>query len=163
MLDKTTDLKIKFANLLSIPYLRKKLGVSVGYSDHTKNDIAAISAASLGVTMIEKHFTLNKKMKGPDHKASLEPKEFKEMVKKIRMVEVMLGKYGKEIQKCEYKNIKIAKKNIVAKYKIKKGEIFTSDNLTAKRPYVNFSPSKIDKVLGKKARKIFYENEKIII
>ena len=153
----------KFTNLLSIPYLKNKLGVNVGYSDHTKNDTAAIASAGLGVTMIEKHFTLNKQMKGPDHKASLEPNEFKEMVKKIRVVEEMLGSYGKEIQKCEYKNIKIAKKNIVAKNKIKKGEKFTFKNITAKRPYGNLSPSKIDKVLGKKAKKMFNENEKIIL
>ena len=153
----------RFANLLSISFLKNKLGLNIGYSDHTKCDTAAIAAASLGITMIEKHFTLNKKMKGPDHKASLEPKEFKEMVRKIRIVEEMLGKYNKEIQQCEIKNIKIAKKNIVAKKNINKGEKFTLENITAKRPYRNFGPSKIDMILGKKAKRTFIENEKIIL
>ena len=103
----------RFANLLSIPYLKNKLGINIGYSDHTKSDIAAIASASLGITMIEKHFTLSRKMKGPDHKASLEPREFKEMVRKIRIVEEMLGTYNKFIQKCEIKKHKNCKKRIL--------------------------------------------------
>ena len=114
----------RFANLLSISFLKNKLGLNIGYSDHTKSDIAAIASASLGITMIEKHFTLSRKMKGPDHKASLEPREFKEMVRKIRIVEEMLGTYNKFIQKCEIKKHKNCKKNIVAKKKIIKGEKF---------------------------------------
>ena len=152
-----------YANLLSIPYLRKKLSLNIGYSDHTEDDIAPVVAVSLGATMIEKHFTLNNKMKGPDHKMSLMPYEFKKMVNKIRIAEKMLGKYNKEIQVCEIKNVKIVKKNIVAKKKINKGEKFTLKNITAKRPYFNLSPSKIDHVLNKKAKKTFLENERIIL
>jgi sialic acid synthase SpsE len=153
----------KYANLLSIPYLKNKLKLNIGYSDHTEGNIAPVIAASLGATMIEKHLTLNNKINGPDHKMSLEPKAFKKMVNKIRTAENMLGKYNKIIQKCEIKNIKIIKKSIVAKNLIKIGEKFSLNNITAKRPYINIAPSKIDNVLGKRAKRVFNKNSNIIL
>ncbi|WP_415272001.1 N-acetylneuraminate synthase family protein [Candidatus Pelagibacter sp. Uisw_121] len=107
----------KFANLNAIKTLEKEFQLNVGYSDHTAGILAPIIAASLGAKVIEKHITLNKKLKGPDHKASLNPIEFKKMVKQIRKLETMMGNGKKVLQKCEIKNMLIARKSIVAKKK----------------------------------------------
>ena len=160
-----TDYPVEYgyANILSVKYLSKNLGLNVGYSDHTSGVLAPVIAVSLGASIIEKHFTLNQKMKGPDHQASLNPKNFKIMCDYIRNTEVLMGKEEKKIQKCEQKNIKIAKKNIVAKKDIEKGERFTLYNITAKRPYIFLSPDKIDQIINKKAKKKIKINEKIKI
>jgi|TARA_B100001964_G_scaffold181599_1_gene200828 N-acetylneuraminate synthase len=153
----------KYANLKCIGNLSKQLKINIGYSDHTKGIIAPLIAASKGARVIEKHFTLNKKMKGPDHKASLEPREFKEMVKNLRDYELMCGDGEKKIQKCELKNINIARKSIVAKLLIKKNEKFTYRNLTAKRPGDGLNPMIIENLINKKSKKTFYPDEQIKI
>ncbi len=142
----------QFANLKCIKTLSKQFKLPVGYSDHTPGVIAPIIAVSFGAKMIEKHFTLNKRMPGPDHKASLEPHEFSQMVKNIRNYEIMIGDGVKKIEKCEKKNIKIARKSIIAKNYIKKGEKFSKNNLTTKRPGYGLSPLKIKNLIGKKSR-----------
>jgi len=149
----------KYANIKSITTLRNELGLHIGYSDHTKGILASIIAASLGAQIIEKHLTLNTKMRGPDHSASLDPITFKRMCRKIREVELLLGNGKKEIQNCELRNIKIAKKSIVARTDIKKGEKITRKNITAKRPYNGISPEFIDLFINKKAQISFKKND----
>ena len=142
--------------------LRKEFGVEVGYSDHTKGIEVPIAAVALGATMIEKHFTLNRTLPGPDHKASLEPDELKAMVGAIRNIEKALGGDGtKHVSDSERKNIAIARKSIVANRDIKAGEFFTEENLTVKRPGSGISPMRWEEVLGKKAKKDFNEDELI--
>tara|TARA_B100000945_G_C20375689_1_gene594444 strand:- start:383 stop:1456 length:1074 start_codon:yes stop_codon:yes gene_type:complete len=150
-----------FANLNCIKTLSEEFKIPVGYSDHTKGIVAPIIAVSLGAKMIEKHFTLSNKMSGPDHKASLEPQEFSKMVKYIRDFEVMSGNGIKELQECERKNIKIARKSIIAKNFIKKGEKFSTLNLTTKRPGNGLSPLKIKNLIGKKSRFYFKPDDLI--
>jgi N,N'-diacetyllegionaminate synthase len=142
----------KDANLLCVKTLSKHFKLVTGYSDHTLGVISPLIAVSFGSMIIEKHFTLSKKMKGPDHKASLEPHEFAEMMKLIRNFEVLKGNGIKIPQKGEKKNIPIARKSIVAKINIKKGEKFSLKNLTVKRPGNGISPMKIDKILNKKSK-----------
>ena len=153
----------KYANLKCIENLSKNLQINIGYSDHTKGTIAPVIAASKGARIIEKHFTLSKKMKGPDHIASLEPQEFSEMVKNLRTFELMYGNGEKKVEKCELKNINIARKSIVAKYLIKKNEKFTYQNLTAKRPGNGMSPMMIKKLINKKSKKTFFPDQQIKI
>ena len=114
--------------------MEKEFHVEVGYSDHTLGIEVPIAAVALGAKVIEKHITLNKKLKGPDHKASLNPIEFKKMVKQIRKLETMMGNGKKVLQKCEIKNMLIARKSIVAKKNIKQGQLFSNLNLGIKRP-----------------------------
>lgn len=133
----------------------------VGYSDHTKGIIVPIAAVALGATVIEKHFTLNRNMEGPDHKASLEPDELKDMVSAIRNIEKALGNGKKTVSESERKNIAIARKSIVAACPIKKGDVLTEDNLTVKRPGTGISPMQWEKVIGSKAIKDFAEEEMI--
>lgn len=149
----------KFANLKCIQTLQNNFKLNTGYSDHTSGTLAPIIAVSLGAKIIEKHLTINKKMSGPDHKASIEGKEFAEMTKNIRSYEKMIGTGFKDIQKCELKNMKIAKKSIVAKKKILKGEIFGFNNLTAKRPVGGRKPSKLFKYIGKKSKKNYDKDD----
>ena len=139
----------KYANLQCIKTLSDQFKINVGYSDHTSGIIAPVIAASFGAKIIEKHFTLSNKMKGPDHKASLEPDKFKEMVDLIRDFTTLKGNGIKELQQCEIKNLNIARKSIVAKKIIKKKERFTLDNLTVKRPGNGISPMQIKKLLNK--------------
>jgi N,N'-diacetyllegionaminate synthase len=149
-------------NLRSIEFLKEELKTKqVGYSDHSTSVIAPAIAVSLGAKIIEKHFTINKDMKGPDHKASLNPKELKLMIKNIRETEMMLGKKKKIISKRELDNAKIARKSIVANINILKGEIFTEKNLTTKRPGTGISPTQWLKIIGKRAKKNFKINESI--
>ena len=139
----------------------KELDVKFGYSDHTLGIEVDLAAVALGACCIEKHFTLNCNLEGPDHKASLEPYELKQMVKKIRNIETALGVSLKKPSSSEMKNINIIRKSIVAKTKINKGEIFTEKNLTTKRPGTGISPMKWDEILGTKAIKNYDEDELI--
>ena len=140
-------------NLKSIIKLKKKFRLKVGYSDHSTVKLAPLVALGIGCEIIEKHITLNKKMSGPDHKASLEPKEFKDMVNSIRISERMLGNGKKVPTKIELKNKNLVRKSLIAKTKIKKGEKFTKYNLTTKRPALGLSPLSYKKFLGMKSKK----------
>ena len=159
----TTEYPAPFesVNLRAMNTLREKFGTKVGYSDHTVGFEAAVAAVVLGASVIEKHFTLNHNMEGPDHKASLEPEEFEVMVNNIRLIEKALGDGVKQPAEAEKKNIAIARKSIVAAKDIKKGEIFTEDNITVKRPGSGISPMKWFEVLGTEAVKDFGEDELI--
>lgn len=149
-------------NLKAMDALRNEFGVEVGYSDHTKGIEVPIAAVALGATVIEKHFTLDRTLPGPDHKASLEPDELKAMVSAIRNIEKAVGGDGaKHVSESERKNIAIARKSIVAACDIKAGEIFTEENLTVKRPGSGISPMRWEEVLGLKAKKDFNEDELI--
>lgn len=150
-------------NLNVLQTLKQEFGCDVGYSDHTKGIIIPIAAVSLGAKVIEKHFTLSRKMKGPDHLASLEPSELKEMVEAIRTVELALGSNEKIVTNSEKKNISIARKSIVAKRKISKGELLTENNITTKRPGTGLSPMEWNKVINTTAIEDFDEDELIRI
>lgn len=146
-------------NLRAMTTLKDEFKVEVGYSDHTKGIEVPIAAVALGATVIEKHFTLDRNMEGPDHKASLEPDELKAMVSAIRHIEQALGSGHKTVSESERKNITIARKSIVAACDIKAGEIFTEENLTVKRPGNGISPMKWEEVIGLKAIRNFAEDE----
>ena len=148
-------------NMNAMLTLKAKFNLPVGYSDHTQGIEIPIMAAAMGAEIIEKHFTLDKNMEGPDHKASPEPDELKQMVKAIRNVEKAFGNGKKEPQPAEIKNIAIARKSIIAKCNIKKGEIFTEKNLTTKRPGNGISPMKWDEIVGTVATKDYLEDELI--
>lgn len=150
-------------NLKAMLEIQDRFGVQVGYSDHTQGIEVPIAAVALGATVIEKHFTLDKNMEGPDHKASLEPDELKAMVRAIRNIEQALGSEHKTISESERKNIEIARKSIVAACPIRKGEIFTEENLTVKRPGNGISPMQWLDVIGKTAVKNFEEEEMIVL
>ena len=150
-------------NLKAMLEIGEKFGVQVGYSDHTKGIEVPIAAVALGATVIEKHFTLDKNMEGPDHKASLEPEELKAMVSAIRNIELALGIGHKTISESERKNIEIARKSIVSACPIKKGEMFTEENLTVKRPGTGISPMRWNEIVGQTARKDFEEEEMIVL
>lgn len=150
-------------NLLAMKTMRKAFGLPVGYSDHTLGIEIPIAAAALGATIIEKHFTLDRSMPGPDHKASLEPHELKSMVLAIRNIEKARGNGFKKPSLSELKNREIARKSIVAAKGIKRGEIFTGENLTLKRPGTGLSPIEWDRVMGKTAIRDFKEDELIEI
>ena len=148
-------------NLKAMLTIGKELEINFGYSDHTLGIEVDIAAVAMGAKCIEKHFTLSCNMKGPDHKASLEPDQLKEMVKAIRNIERALGSNIKKPSKSELPNIQIARKSIVAKTKIKKGDILRENNITVKRPGGGISPMKWDNVLGTKATKDYNEDELI--
>ena len=150
-------------NLEAMDALRKEFGVEVGYSDHTKGIEVPIAAVALGATVIEKHFTLDKNMDGPDHKASLEPDELKAMVSAIRNIEQAIGTGVKTASASEKKNIGVVRKSIVAACPIKKGDTFTEENLTVKRPGTGISPMRWEEVIGKKATKDYEEDELIAL
>ncbi|MDI6688681.1 MAG: N-acetylneuraminate synthase family protein, partial [Desulfobacterales bacterium] len=135
--------------------------VNVGYSDHTSGIEAPIAAVAMGATVIEKHFTLDKNMEGPDHKASLEPHELKAMVHAIRNIEKALGSGVKNPSPSELKNKPIARKSIVAARDIRKGESFTEENLTVKRSGTGISPMRWDEIIGQGAQKDYEEDELI--
>ena len=151
----TTDYPapLKDLNLNYLKYLKKKFKTKIGYSDHTIEKNIPITAVAIGAEVIEKHFTLSRKMKGPDHKSSLEPKELKQMIEYIRETETSLGLKKKFLTKSEKKNRIIIRKSIVASSKIKKGSKFTKNNITVKRPGSGLSPMKFFKILGKKAKR----------
>lgn len=150
-------------NLKAMDALRKEFGVEVGYSDHSKGIEVPIAAVALGASVIEKHFTLDRNLEGPDHKASLEPNELKAMVKAIRHVEQAIGDGHKKVSESERKNIAIARKSIVAACPIKKGERLTEQNLTVKRPGTGLSPMRWEEVIGTFATKDYEEDELIAL
>ena len=150
-------------NLSAMKTMKEKLNVEVGYSDHTLGIEVSIAAVAMGATVIEKHFTLDKNMNGPDHKASLMPEELKQLVKSIRIIEKSIGNGIKNPSKSEIKNLDIVRKSIVANREIKKGEMFTNDNLACKRPGTGISPMKWDEIIGKKAIRDFKEDEMITL
>ena len=151
----------KDANLLAMNDLAEQFGLPVGYSDHTLGIEADIAAAALGACVIEKHFTLDKTLAGPDHKASLDPAELQAMVKAIRNTELALGDGKKHVTESEAKNKAVARKSIVAKRAIAQGETYTAENLTVKRPGDGISPMRWYDVLGTKAKRDFAEDEQI--
>ena len=148
-------------NLRAMVTIGKELDIKFGYSDHTLGIEVDIAAVAMGANCIEKHFTLDCNMEGPDHKASLEPNELKAMVVAIRNIELALGKNIKKPSKSELLNIQIVRKSIVAKTVIKKGEIFSEKNLTTKRPGGGTNPMKWDVIIGTKATKDYNEDELI--
>jgi len=148
-------------NLKAMLSIEKELGVEIGYSDHTLGIEIPIAAVALGAKIIEKHFTLDRKMEGPDHKASLEPNELKAMVTGIRNIELALGDGIKKASKSEKKNILIARKSIVSISSIKIGDVFTEENISVKRPGNGISAMKWYDVLGTKADKNYKEDELI--
>lgn len=150
-------------NLKAMLEIGEKFGVQIGYSDHTRGIEVPIAAVALGATIIEKHFTLDKNMEGPDHKASLEPDELKFMVSAIRNIEQALGTGHKIISESERKNMEVARKSIVAAFPIKEGELLTEDNLTVKRPGNGISPMRWNEVIGTAAIKDFDEDELITL
>ncbi|MEY8414984.1 N-acetylneuraminate synthase [Tissierella praeacuta] len=154
---------MKDVNLNAMNTIKEAFKVEVGYSDHTLGIEVPIAAVALGATVIEKHFTLDKNMEGPDHRASLEPNELKELVKCIRNIEMALGDGLKKLTESEAKNITIVRKSIVAGRNIKKGEAFTIENLEIKRPGNGISPMKLDEVIGKLAIRDYEEDELIEI
>ncbi len=150
-------------NLVAMLTIRDAFKVKVGYSDHTVGIEISIAAAALGATVIEKHFTLDKNMEGPDHKASLEPDELKAMVHAIRNIEKALGNGIKKTSPSEAKNKTIVRKSIVAARDIRKGEVLSDGNITVKRPGSGISPMEWDSILGKRAKRDFYMDEFIEI
>lgn len=148
-------------NLRAMLDIRDRLGVKTGYSDHTRGIEVPIAAVALGATVIEKHFTLDKNMPGPDHKASLEPDELAAMVAAIRNIEKALGSGQKHVSESERSNIIVARKSIVAARHIQKGEVLTEENITVKRPGNGISPMLWDKVLGTRAIRDFAYDELI--
>jgi N,N'-diacetyllegionaminate synthase len=154
---------IEDVNLNAMLTIRKTLKVKVGYSDHTLGIEVPIAAVALGAAVVEKHFTLDRKMEGPDHKASLEPHELKAMVKAIRNIEKALGDGIKKPSVSELKNKIIVRKSIVAARSINKDEILSEENITVKRPGVGISPMQWDKITGTKAKRNFAEDELIEI
>jgi N,N'-diacetyllegionaminate synthase len=144
---------IEEVNLRAMQTIRAAFGVKVGYSDHTQGIEVPIAAVATGACVIEKHFTLDRAMDGPDHKASLEPEELKAMVRAIRHIDLAMGNGIKKPSKSEVKNISIARKSIVALRPIKSGEIFNSENLTVKRPGNGINPMRWDEIIGQVAQR----------
>jgi N,N'-diacetyllegionaminate synthase len=143
--------------------LGKEFNVPLGYSDHTIGIEVPIAAVAMGATVIEKHFTLDKNMEGPDHKASLSPGELKRMVSSIRHIERAMGDGVKRVTGSERINRDVARKSIVAAVDIKAGEVFTEENLTVKRPGTGVSPMKWKEVLGRKATQDFKKDDLIVL
>lgn len=148
-------------NLRAMNTLGAALGVRIGYSDHTQGIEVAIAATAMGASLIEKHFTLNRSLPGPDHKASLEPTELKAMISAIRNIELALGDGVKRLTPSEARNRPIARKSLVAAGPIRKGEVFSVQNLTAKRPGGGITPMRWEEVLGRIAPRDFAADELI--
>jgi N,N'-diacetyllegionaminate synthase len=148
-------------NLTAMQAIKRKFGVAVGYSDHTDGIEVPVAAVALGAQVIEKHFTLDRNLEGPDHKASLEPSELSAMVRSIRNIEMALG-HGKKIPSAgERKNMAAARKSIVAACTIYKGELFTEENLTVKRPGTGICPLRWDQIIGTFATRDYRKDELI--
>ena len=152
---------INDVNLNAMLSIKKTFDVKVGYSDHTLGIEVDIAAVALGASVIEKHFTLDKTMNGPDHKASLEPDELKQMVKAIRNIELAMGDGIKKPSPSEKPNMQVARKSIIANKEIKKGEKFSKENLTIKRPGNGISPMKFYDIIGTISQKNYKEDELI--
>jgi N,N'-diacetyllegionaminate synthase len=161
----TTDYPTPFrdVHLSAMLTLKREIGVEVGYSDHTLGMEVSTAAVALGARVIEKHFTLDRNMPGPDHKASLEPKELQMLVAQIRNLELALGHPEKKPTETEIKNRAVARKSIVANLDIRLGEVFTSENLTTKRPGTGLNPMKWYDVIGQRASRDFKKDELIEI
>lgn len=152
---------LKDANVKAMLDIQKNFGTKVGYSDHTLGLEAPLAAVALGATVVEKHFTLDKNMEGPDHAASMSPEELTALVKAIRNTELALGDGVKKVTESEAKNKDVARKSIVAKVPIEAGEVFTTDNITVKRPGNGISPMRWYEVLGQSAKRDFSLDELI--
>lgn len=165
VLHATTEYPTPFveANLLAIRMIAAELGVRTGYSDHTPGIEAALAAVALGACVIEKHFTLDKELQGPDHKASIEPDEFKKMVEGIRKIELALGTGIKVPSPSEKKNMPLIRKSIVAQRTIRAGEIFSEGNITVKRPGTGISPVYWDRVIGQIADRNYEKDDFICL
>lgn len=150
-------------NLLTIEALKEEFNVRTGYSDHTLGIEVPIAAVALGAVVIEKHFTLDRNMDGPDHRASLEPHELKLMVKSIRNIEKALGNKEKGVSPSEKENKKVVRKSIVAARDIPEGEIFTEENLTVKRPGTGISPMRWEEIIGMKSPLFFSKDDLIVL
>ena len=150
-------------NLRAMLAMRDRLGVRVGYSDHTRGLEVSLAAVALGADVIEKHFTLSRLLPGPDHKASLEPDELRQLVEQIRHIEAAMGNPDKAPAPSERPNMTVARKSIVAARPIRKGELFTEENLTVKRPGNGLSPMLWDSVLGRPAPRDFDYDQLITI
>lgn len=148
-------------NLRAMQTMQAAFGVQVGYSDHTQGIEVAIAAVAMGATVIEKHFTLDRNLPGPDHQASLEPQELKAMVAAIRNIEQALGDGVKRLTPSESRNKPVVRKSIVARRDIRSGEIFSSENLAVKRPGTGISPMRLDEVIGHRATRDFAYDEQI--
>lgn len=148
-------------NLRAMLTLRDALGVKTGYSDHTTGIEVPVAATALGAAVVEKHFTLSRELPGPDHKASLEPQELKQMVRAIRNIELALGSSDKHVTDSERGNMAVARKSIVALRDIKEGEILTEENITTKRPGNGISPMRWHEILGTRAIRDFGVDELI--
>ena len=148
-------------NLRAMQSIQTACGVEVGYSDHTQGIEVAIAAVAMGATVIEKHFTLDRTLPGPDHQASLEPAELLAMVSAIRNIELALGDGVKRPSLSEIKNMAVARKSLVASRLIKVGEKFTSENMTVKRPGTGVSPMRWDEIVGKTALRGYMADELI--
>ena len=146
-------------NLSAMLSIQKAFGVSVGYSDHSEGIEVAIAAVALGAKIIEKHFTLDKTLPGPDHKASLEPDDLKKMITAIRNIELALGDGVKKIMPSELKNRQVARQSIVAKANIKKGEALSETNITTKRAGSGISPMRWDQIIGSKSNRDYLIDE----
>lgn len=159
----TTEYPAPYAdvNLLAMRTIKDAFGLPVGYSDHTPGIEIPVAAVAMGAKVIEKHFTLDRNMEGPDHKASLEPDELAAMVKAIRNVEMAIGTGEKVPSESEKKNMAIARKSIIAARDIRKGEVLTAENLTTKRPGNGVSPMRWNQVVGTRAIRDFMEDELI--
>jgi len=152
---------ISDVNLRAMLTIRDRLGVAVGYSDHTEGIEVAVAAVALGATVIEKHLTLDRTLPGPDHRASLEPDEFQAMVRAIRNIELALGDGIKRPSQSELKNSPIARKSLVAAQYIRAGEQFSPQNLAVKRPGTGLSPMRWDEAIGQRAKRDFQPDELI--
>lgn len=148
-------------NLRAMQSIHGAFGVATGYSDHTIGIEVAIAAVAMGASVIEKHFTLDRNLPGPDHKASLEPEELKAMVAAIRNIEIALGDGIKRLTPSEAKNRSIARKSLVASQTIRAGEVFSAQNITAKRPATGISPMRWDEIIGRVASRDFTADELI--
>ena len=152
---------VEDVNLRAMLTMQNEFQCRIGYSDHTAGMEMAIAAVAMGASVIEKHFTLDRNMIGPDHKASLEPDELERMIKAVRQVEIALGSGIKIPSEREKKNLDIARKSIVAYCDIKKGEKFSENNITTKRPGNGISPMQWNKIIGTCAIRDFEEDELI--
>jgi N,N'-diacetyllegionaminate synthase len=148
-------------NLRAMQSIQTTFGVAVGYSDHTEGFEVAIAAVAMGATVIEKHFTLDRNLPGPDHRASLEPAELKAMVTAIRNIEVAMGDGIKRLTPSETRNKPVVRKSLVASQSILAGGVFTAENVTTKRPGTGISPMRWDEVLGQVARRNFAADDLI--
>ena len=152
---------LKDINLRAMNTLKNTFKTKVGYSDHTLGIEISLAAVALGAEVVEKHLTLDRSLVGPDHMASIEPYEFSNLVKGIRKISLALGSAEKKISDCEIDNKKIARKSIIAKTKIKKDDIFSEENICAKRPGTGISPMEWDKIIGLKSKKDFDQDDLI--